>query len=143
LNDLEAHLREKGWNRPLELAASNETPLRPLASMFTEEITTAIGDVYREDFERFPYSNVEPERLERSGAYDESVLRAIGRVAERGERIGDLALRAQRVLGANKVYRDEIELLRRRIAQLDASASRHDGVARKVRRRMFRALNRA
>ena len=143
LRDLDAHVRDQGWRRPLELAASNETPLRPLAAMFTQDVTAAIRDVYGEDFERFSYDRVEPDGLDPAGGYDESALRAVVRLAERAERIGDLALRGQRLLAANKGYRREIDELRRRVDQLGGRSGPRDGVARKVRRRMFRTLNRA
>lgn len=143
LDDLAAHLRGRGWEGSLALAASNETPLRPLGSMFTPEVTTALGEVYREDFERFPYEDVVPDSLEPADEYDESVLRAIGRLAERAERIGDLALRAQRLAAANRAKQREIENLTRRVERLTKSRDGHDGVAHKVRRRMSRALNRA
>lgn len=143
LDDFEAHLRSQGWKGSLALQESNETPLRPLASIFTDDVTQAIGAVYREDFERFPYDSVVPDAVDPAKEYDPSTLRAIGRVAERGERIGDLALRAQRLLAANRSSQREIKKLNHRIAQLTASAGRYDRVARKVRRRMSRALNRA
>jgi hypothetical protein len=142
LDDLATHLRERGWDGSLALRASNETPLRPLASMFTPEITAAIREVYREDFQQLPYERVEPDTLEPSYEYDESALRAIGGLVERAERIGDLALRAQRLAAANRAKQNEIEGLTRRITEL-AGAGRSAGVARKVRRTMSRALNRA
>jgi hypothetical protein len=143
LADLGAHLRGRGWDGPLDLDARNETPLRPVASMFSPETTDGILAVYGEDFERFGYGNVEPDALDPKDEYDEAAIRMLGRLVERGERIGDLALRAQRLYVANNASRQEVRKLRRRVAQLDGAASVNGGLARKVRRRVLGALTRA
>lgn len=144
LEDFAAHLRGLGWDGSLDLPASNETPLRPLASMFAPDVTEAIAAIYRHDFERFGYESVVPDSLDPANEYDDSALRAIARLAERGDRIGDLAMRAQRLVAAKNTEQREVERLRRRVAELTAAQSAAgDGVARKVRRTMSRALNRA
>jgi Sulfotransferase family len=143
LRDLGAHLSEQGREGALDLEARNETPLRPLASMFTLETTAGVLAVYGADFERFGYENVQPEALDPSGEYDEAAIRMLGRLVERGERIGDLAVRAQRLYVANNANRREVRKLRRRVAQLDGAASVNGGLARKVRRRVLGALTRA
>jgi hypothetical protein len=143
LDDLGDHLHRRGWEGSLTLPASNETPLRPLASMFTPEVTTGLRKVYRDDFDRFRYENVEPDALDPAREYDETALRALGRLAERAERIGDLALRAQRLAASNRTKQREIQELARQVDRLTARVGRDDGVAHKVRRRMSRALNRA
>jgi len=141
LRDLDAHLRGGGWDGSLELEARNETPLRPLASMFTSETKEAVFEVYGEDFERFGYESVEPEMLDARGEYDEAAIRMLGRLVERGERVGDLAVRAQRLYVANNAKQQEVKELRRRLAQLEA-ASGNGGLARKVGRRVLGALPR-
>jgi hypothetical protein len=143
LRDLGAHLRDHGWDGSLDLAARNETPLRPLASMFSPETTDGVLAVYGEDFERFGYGNVASDSLDPRDEYDEAALRMLGRLVERGERIGDLAVRAQRLYVANNASRREVRNLRRRVAQLDGGASVNGGLARKVRRRVLGALTRA
>ncbi len=143
LGDLAAHLRARGWDGPLESEARNETPLRPLASVFTPETTAAVLDVYREDFERFGYDRVEPAALDPRDEYDEAALRMIARLVERGERIGDLALRAQRLYAAKQATQTELKTLRRRVAELSPAGRANGGLARDVRRKVLRALTRA
>ena len=143
LRDLAVHLRARGWDGSLEPEARNETPLRPLASMFTPETTGAVLDVYREDFERFGYDRVEPETLDPRGEYDEAALRMIARLVERGERIGDLASRAQDLYAKKRETQRQVDALRRRVAHLGPAGSVNGGLARQVRRRVLRALTRA
>ncbi len=143
LRDLAAHLRARGWDGSLELEARNETPLRPLASMFTPETTAAVLGVYGEDFERFGYDRVEPKALEPSDEYDDAALRMIARLAERGERIGDLAERAQRLYAAKQASQQELKTLRRRVGQVSPAGRVNGGLAHQVRRRVLRALSRA
>ena len=142
LGDLASHLRARGWNGSLDLEARNETPLRPLASVFSPETIRAVLDVYGEDFERFGYDRVEPETLDARDEYDEAALRMIGRLVERGERIGDLAARAQNLFVAKTEKQREVKRLQRRVAQLRGAGSANGGLARKVRRRLG-ALTRA
>lgn len=141
LGDLDAHLRAQGWDGSLGLDAKNETPLRPLAAMFSPETIEAIRRVYGRDFDVFGYANVEPEALERSGEYDEAAIRMLGRLVERGERIGDLAGRAQRLYVAQNASRQEVKDLRRRVAHLEATLNSR--LTHKVRRRVLGALSRA
>ncbi|MDQ3889804.1 MAG: sulfotransferase family 2 domain-containing protein [Actinomycetota bacterium] len=143
LQDLAAQLRRYGWDGSLSLDSANETPLRPLASMFSSEVVDAIAAVYGEDFERFGYENVVPEPLEPAEEYGEAALLEIRRLLERAERIGDLVLKAQRLQGQNKAQRQEIRELRRELNRVSARARLDGGLARKVRRRMSRALSRA
>ena len=143
LRDLDAHLRGRGWDGSLRLDAKNETPFRPLPSMFSAETTDGVLAVYGEDFERFGYANVEPDALDPRDEYDEAAIRMLGRLVERGERIGDLAVQAQRLQAANNANRREVRDLRRRVAQLDAAANGKRKLAHKVRRRVLGALTRA
>jgi hypothetical protein len=140
LQDFATHLHGEGWEGSLELLPSNETPLRPLASMFSPDVTAAIATVYGEDFDRFGYENVLPDALEPADEYGEAALGEIGRLIERAERIGDLALRAQGLSRRTKKKQAEIKRLRHQVAELTPLKTR---LVRGVRRRMARALNRA
>jgi hypothetical protein len=98
LDDLGAHLRGRGWEGTLALRQSNETPLAPLAAAFTPEVQAAIQAVYAADYERFGYTGGVPPAVAAAAAgeeYPRALLRAVGLLAERAERVGDLALRAQ------------------------------------------------
>ncbi len=142
LEDLATHLRREGWVGDLQLPSSNETPLRPLRSMFTPDVLAGIEALYHEDFERFRYTSPEPEAYESSDEYADSTLREVGRLVERSERIGDLALRAQRLRGIHKAQRKEIRRLR-----ADARESQHErslvSLTRRGRRLVASALRRA
>jgi sulfotransferase famil protein len=122
LQDLAAHLRGHGWSGELELTSTNETPLRPLRSMFTPEILAGIESVYGEDFERFGYESVEPERYEPTESYADSTLREVERLVERGERIGDLAMRAQGLNRTRKAQHRQIRALRGRLRKEQGTA---------------------
>jgi hypothetical protein len=95
LEDLERHLREQGWDGTLELPKSNETPLRPIRSFFTDDVRASIRRVYREDFERFDYEDDLPEGLHRRDRYDDAALAEVTRLIERAERIDDVIARAR------------------------------------------------
>jgi Sulfotransferase family len=96
LSDFERHLRAQGWERePLKLARANETPLKPIPSLFTDEVLQASRTLYREDFEAFGYDDPMPEGLDPSDGYSEASIAEVGRLIERSERINDLGLRAQ------------------------------------------------
>jgi hypothetical protein len=107
LQDLEAHLRGQGWDGHLRLRRSNETPLAPVEPLFPPDVRAAIERIYAKDFEAFGYDDVLPESLDPDGAYPERAFAEIERLIERGERIGDLALRAQ------ELRRDKRELKRK------------------------------
>ncbi len=48
LSDFERHLRAQGWEgEPLTLARANETPLKPIPSLFTDEVLDASRELYR------------------------------------------------------------------------------------------------
>jgi hypothetical protein len=95
LDDLGAHLRAQGWEGTLALRQSNETPLAPLASTFTPEVAAAIRSVHAADFERFAYTGGAPPAALADEEYPRALLVAVGLLAERAERVGDLAIRAQ------------------------------------------------
>jgi Sulfotransferase family len=138
LEDLATHMHGEGWKGSLALSPSmrNETPLRPLASILSPAVVDAVADVYREDFERLGYESVVPDRVDSATEYSEAALAEIGRLVERAERVGDLALRAQNLARIRDAQQEQIQRLRRRPAL-------NGRLVRGVRRRMARALNRA
>ena len=96
LTDFERHLRAEGWEgEPLSLARANETPLKPIPSLFTDEVLEASRELYRDDFEAFGYDDPMPEGLDPSDRYDPASIAEVGRLIERSERINDLGLQAQ------------------------------------------------
>jgi hypothetical protein len=143
LDDLAAHMRGQGWSGELRLSSSNEAPLRPLRLMFTPEVLAGIGVVHGEDFERFGYESVEPDAYEPSETYADSTLREVARLVERNERIGDLAMRAQRLNGARKEQQKQIRKLRHQLRKHRAAASRSAPVVRRGRRLAASLLRRA
>src|SRR5215207_115066 len=112
MEDLDAHLRAHGWEGTLALGQSNETPLAPLASLFTPEVTEGIRSVYGVDFETFGFDDVLPRNADPAAGYPHGLLVAVGLLAERGERLGDVAVRAQSLLGGNRKLRGENKTLR-------------------------------
>lgn len=128
LEDLAAHLRAQGWTGgDLELEPSNETPLRPLAAAFTPPVREAILKIYGKDFEAFGFGDVVPHALDPGDAYPDAVLAEIGRLVDRAERIGDLALRAQAL---------QRELRERPHAPPQPAANRARVMAGRLRRRL-------
>jgi hypothetical protein len=98
LTDFEAHLRPLGYDGgPLKLLRANETPLKPIAALFPDEVLDFSRDFYADDFERFGYDDAMPGGLDAANAYDDDVLAEIMRLIERAERINDLALRAREI----------------------------------------------
>jgi hypothetical protein len=154
LDDLGAHLRAHGWEGTLELRQFNETPLAPLASAFGPEVTAGIQSLYASDFERFGYADPHPPAIANgAGAktYPPELLRAVGLLAERAERTGDIALLAQGFAGErrelaerNKALAEENKALRAERKQLRAENRRlHSrkgigALAGRVRRKLAR-----
>jgi hypothetical protein len=96
LDDFERHLRARGFGGgALTLPRTNETPLKPIAPLFTPEVIDVAGRVYRDDLEAFGYDDVMPGGVDPADRYPDAVLAEIGRLIERAERINDLALRAR------------------------------------------------
>lgn len=96
LEDFERHLRAEGWEgEPLTLARANETPLKPIASLFTPEVLEASAELYRADFETFGYDDPLPAGIDPSDRYDPAAIAEVGRLIERAERIHDLAIQGQ------------------------------------------------
>jgi cell division protein FtsB len=112
LDDLRAHLRAQGWDGTLSLGQRNETPLAPLASVFTPTVIGGIRSVYSTDFDAFGYTDPLPPKTDPADEYPRSLLLALGRITERGERLGDLALRAQSLSEDNRALRTRNKTLR-------------------------------
>ncbi len=136
LEDLGAHLRAQGWEGTLALEQSNETPLAPLASLFTPAVTEGIRSVYGGDFEAFGYSDPVPPKTDPADEYSRAVLVAVGLLAQRGERLGDLAVRAQSQLDNNRALRSERKALRKENKALRARPRIRSAV-----RRVYRKLS--
>ena len=108
LEELGRHLGAQGYGRPLALAAANETPLPPISPLFSPDVVSALTSVYAADFQALGYPEVLP-ALSGDDRYTTEALAEVRRLAERAERVGDLALIAQRL-------RAESQELRRRLA---------------------------
>lgn len=96
LADLDDHLRALGHSgEPPTLMQSNETPLLPLERMFTPAVRAALESLYADDFATFGYQGLVPPKADPAQEYAPTLLAEVGRLIDRHERIGDLALRAQ------------------------------------------------
>jgi hypothetical protein len=131
LADLERHLREQGWDGTLTLPRSNETPLRPLASFFTEPVVEAMQRLYADDFATLGYDDLLPDGLDRSERYRDEALAEVGRLIERAERINDVILRA-------RAAEEEAAAAKARAAAAEERTV--DAYARRARRRIKRRL---
>jgi hypothetical protein len=96
LEDFTTHLRTQGWEGELKLGRANETPLKPLASLFPKDVLDGMRGVYPADFEAFGYDDPMPPRAGSGDGYPQSALDEIARLVERSERINDVVLRARR-----------------------------------------------
>ena len=91
LEDFERHLRAEGWEgEPLRLARANQTPLKPIPSLFVPDVLDASRSLYREDFEAFGYDDPLPGGIDPSDTYDPASIAEVGRLIERAQRIHDL-----------------------------------------------------
>ena len=130
LSDFETHLRAQGWGGDkLELMQSNETPLLPVREMFTGEVGEAITALYGEDFEQFSYDGVVPPKLH-DGSYGPQAIAEVGRLVDRHERIGDLAMRAQHL---NEQRKQRLQAARQRAPAASRPRARLRAVLRRVR----------
>jgi Sulfotransferase family len=108
LSDFERHLRAQGWEgEPLTLARANETPLKPIPSLFTDEVLEASRSLYADDFSEFGFDDAMPGGLDPSDAYTAASIMEVGRLIERAERINDLGLRAQKLKNELRELRAE------------------------------------
>jgi hypothetical protein len=145
MRDLEAHLKPFGLDEMPRLRRSNETPLLPVAALFTPEVNAVVEQHYASDFERFGYPDVVPETLLRTPDYSTELLAEVGRLVERGERIGDLYLLAQK---QRRRLREEMRAIRRRHREAAAAVpppstvQRARGKAGRLARRGLRVVRR-
>lgn len=95
LTDFGSHVRARGYEGELRLPRANETPLRPLASVFAPPMADALRTLYAADYETFGYDDVLPAGLDPAPEYDGDAVAEVARIVERHERINDLGLRAQ------------------------------------------------
>jgi hypothetical protein len=136
LQDFERHLRGEGWEgAPLALARANETPLKPIRSLFTPEVLEASTELYREDFETFSYDDPLPGGLSSSDAYDPTAIAEVGRLVERAERINDLAIHGQEL-------KNEVRALKAQGKAAPAAANGHGPVYRLAWRMKRRLVSR-
>jgi hypothetical protein len=138
LADFDTHLRGQGWEGTLQLRRSNETPLAPVAPLFTPEVTDAIQGLYGADFEAFGYADVLPDGLDRDGQYPDRAFAEIERLIERSERIGDLAMRAQALRAAQSGAKKKQRRAKRAVAALGPGAP--SSPLRRAMRRVQRKL---
>jgi hypothetical protein len=92
--------------------------------------------VYGVDFEAFGYADIVPPNTDPVDEYPRSLLVAVGLLAQRGERLGDLAVRAQSLLDGNRALRSERKALRS-----ENRALRTRPGIRSVARRVYRKLS--
>ncbi len=112
LSDLETHLRGLGWGGTLELVRSNEMPLQPIHLAFPEDVVSAIAGLYADDMKAFGYDDARPPKLLDTSEYPQVALEAVGMLIERAERIGKLAMHAQRLSRSVKATRGELKTAR-------------------------------
>jgi len=114
LQDFERHLRARRWSgNPLGLRRANETPLKPIPSLFGPEVLDAVRELYATDFAEFGYDDPMPAGLDSSDEYTEPQVAEVERLIERAERINDLALRGQQLTHALKEARAREQARRR------------------------------
>ena len=128
LEDLGTHLRANGYRGDLVLKESNDTPLRPLAAAFPQDVQDALAALYADDFEHLGYDSVVPAKLHPGDAYPSQALAEVRRLIERHERIGDLA--------------DTALLLKEQLAEARkrGSRTRRASLARRLRQRVAAVL---
>ena len=128
LEDLGTHLRANGYRGDLVLKESNDTPLRPLAATFPQDVQDALPALYADDFEHLGYDSEMPAKLHPGDAYPSQALAEVRRLIERHERIGDLA--------------DSALLLKEQLAEArkGGSRARRASLARRLRQRVTAVL---
>lgn len=90
LKDLAEHLSRAGWDQPLVLRGSNETPLPPLRALFSDDVLAVIHDHYRADYELLPYEPGVPAKAKSGRSYSDDLVATVGLIVQRHERIADL-----------------------------------------------------
>ena len=130
LADLEAHVRAQGYSgEPLKLLRANETPLEPIAGLFTPAVLEASSRLYADDFKAFGYDDPMPDRVLPGDSYDDAAVAEIGRLVERQQRINDLALRGQKLSA-------QLREMREAATPQPAQPSRVRRLAYRARRRL-------
>jgi hypothetical protein len=89
MQDLQTQVTANGGGAVPALASTNETPLKPVRSAFTDEVLAAIRQVYAEDFRSwFDKSETLPVDSLHDGDYAPAQLAEIGRLVALHGRIG-------------------------------------------------------
>ena len=141
LADFDRHLRAQGWDGTLSLTTSNESPLRPLRSLFTDPVVDGIQRLYAEDFERFGYDDPRPSGLSDLEHYPADTLAEVARLVERAERINDVILQARAATAAAR-KRTKAARQRAQAAEQRAQAAENRLPSRRVRVLAYRARGR-
>jgi hypothetical protein len=123
LEDLADHLEPLGLDTMPLLHRSNETPLRPIRSLFDDQTMEIIGRQYASDFDHFDFGDVLPPHLLEWEEYPEELLAEIGRLIERAERIDDLYEAAVRAKNGRNAAKAEVVRLRAALAAAQAEAA--------------------
>lgn len=114
MHDLDAQVRAHGGGPVSPLPSSNETPLKPLRSMFPKEVQATIREVYDADFQAwFPDADVVPPGTLDDTEYQPTQLAEIGRLVDRHVRIGQLAAAANELQQENEALRQELARLQK------------------------------
>ncbi len=129
LADLRDHVRALGREDLPDLRRSNETPLRPVRAVFTDETCRVVREAYEQDFRSFGYDDAVPGGLEPADAYPQESLVEVGRLVDRAERVGDLYHLAKQSEAAERKARRQVVRLRRRVAALQSA---HDTSSRRA-----------
>jgi hypothetical protein len=109
MRDLEDQVRARGGGPVSPLPSSNETPLKPLRSMFTDDVQATVREVYDADFRCwFPGADVVPPGTLEDQEYLPTQLDEIGRLVDRHVRIGQLAAAADQLQEENDALRQEL-----------------------------------
>jgi sulfotransferase famil protein len=141
LQDFERHLRAHGWSgKPLSLLRANETPLRPIRSLFPPDALEAVRGLYATDFAEFGYDDPLPTGLDPSDEYSKSQIAEVERLIERAERVNDLALRGQELSDGLREVRKQAREAREQVRALEAQRHAWRKAARRSAGRMKRRL---
>ena len=128
LSEFATHLRANGWEgEKLELARSNETPLKPIRALFPDDVLSSMERIYAADFEAFGYDAPLPHGLDPAERYPDAAMHEVARLVERGERISDLALRARE-------FKRDADAARAKAAAAPENGDGHAGVLERARR---------
>jgi Sulfotransferase family len=113
MSDLDKRVRAEDGGSVPALLSTNETPLKPLRSMFSEEVLTTISKVYEADFRTwFRDADLAPPGAIDDREYPSTQLTEVCRLVDRHVRIGQLATLAERLQRENQALRTELARLR-------------------------------